>query len=75
MLCVHASLRLCGRAQCRHPCARCTQFISKEQVIDYMTPSSALITLSPEQPLKEAAQTLLDAKITGAPVVEEGAPV
>lgn len=46
--------------------------IFNELVSDHMTPSSKLITLAPELPLKQAAQTLLDAKITGAPVVDDG---
>jgi CBS domain-containing protein len=41
-------------------------------VVEFMTSADDLITLSPEQPLKAAAQALLDAKITGAPVVEKG---
>ena len=41
-------------------------------VADYMTPSAALITLKPDMALKDAAQLLLDSKVTGAPVVEDG---
>ncbi|KAL1510367.1 hypothetical protein AB1Y20_006678 [Prymnesium parvum] len=43
-----------------------------KMVANYMTPSAALITLAPDQALKKAAQVLLDAKISGAPVVENG---
>jgi len=37
-----------------------------------MTPAASLVTLSPDMCLKQAATTLVEAGITGAPVVDDG---
>jgi len=54
------------------PAPQTTDAMSQVLVSDYMTPSAKLITLDPATPLRDAAQTILDNRVSGAPVVSKG---
>jgi CBS domain-containing protein len=52
--------------------ATTTPAIFNELVEDHMTVVASMVSLTPDLSLREAAMALRDAKITGAPVVEDG---